>query len=197
MSQQLGDKEVGEEVTPMNAEYSLAPFCNWFLPSCLDMWSSGDGQRVLCSYGARSMVCLLTLTASKSIKCYDCLNVFNNNKSIISCNKFSRTSRIPYLFVGSNDGEAALINCNDTNHIMYPKIDIKDLDLPSKKILSADWSHVSDKSVVYYSIHSVIICWDLTLGTMEKLMIGDNYRNKIAISCIVSSVCGQEKLAIG
>ena len=189
-------EQMAKEVMAMNVEYSLAPFCNWFLPSCLDMWSSGDGHRVLCSYGARSMVCLFSLTDSKAIRSHDCLNVFNTNKSIISCNKFNRNARKPYLFIGSNEGEAALLDC-DTNELIYPKIELSDLNLPSKKILSADWSHVNDNSVVYYCIHSVIISWNTSTQTTNRLMIGDNYHNTIAISCIVSTSCGQQKLAIG
>ena len=183
----------------MNVEYSLGPFCNWFLPSCLDIWSSADGQRVLCSYGARSMLCLLNVVNKKSLKAYDCLNVFAN-KSVVSVTRFNKTGpkalKTPLLFIGSNDGEAALIDCF-TKSIVYQKNKFQDLDLPSKKILSSDWSLDNDNPIVYYSMHSIIICWNTKTNVTETLKIGENYRNKIAISCICSSSCGGKKLAIG
>ena len=184
----------------MNVEYSLGPFCNWFLPSCLDIWSSSDGQRVLCSYGARSNLCLLNVTQRESFKAHDCLNVFPN-KSIVSVNRFNKTTaksfKTPILFVGSNEGEAALIDCF-TNNILRQKNKLEDLkDLPSRKILSADWVDERDSPVVYYSMHSVVIRWNTKTNTTDVLKIGDNYRNKIAISCITSSSCGRKKLAVG
>ena len=185
----------------MNVEYSLGPFCNWFLPSCLDLWSSSDGQQVLCSYGARSMLCLLTITNNKTIKTSDCLSVFDDNKCLISCVKFAKRGRIfgqrPHLFISSSDGEAAVMDCN-TRKFIYQTQDMNDLEIPSKKILSADWSHVDQNPVVYYSLHSVLIVWNIKTNVINKLLTdGENYQNRIGISCIASSNCGTEKVAVG
>jgi WD40 repeat protein len=184
----------------MNAEYSLGPFCNWFLPTSLDIWSSNDGQQVLFGYGARSSLCLANITNNKSIEMRDCLNVFNNNKSNISCTKFakngSKSRRTPYIFIGSSEGEAAVLECN-SNQVIVQRAHLKDLDMPSKKVLSADWIETSDGLVVYYCIHSLILLWNINTGSIKKMMVGDNYHKKIAISCITISNCGKQKIAIG
>ena len=184
----------------MNVEYSLGPFCNWFLPSCLDIWSSGDGQRILCSYGARSMLCLLAVTDKKSLRAHDCLTVFGSNRSLLSVTRFAKTgrnaSKTPLLFVGSGDGEAAVVDCF-TNNIVRQTKKFEDINLPAKKILSAAWLDFNDQQVVYYSMHSIVISWNIKTNELKALMIGTISENKCAISCIASCNCGIDKLAIG
>lgn len=184
----------------MNAEYSLGPFCNWFLPSCLDLWSSGDGQRVLCSYGARSMLCLLSVVGKKALRAHDCLTVFGTNRALLSVTRFAKVGpnafRIPMLFVGSGDGEAAVINCF-TNSVIHQKQKFDNYNLPAKKILSADWLDFDGQQVVYYSMHSIVIGWNTSSNEAKALQIGTISDTKCAISCIASTNCGINKLAIG
>lgn len=179
----------------MNSELSLGPFCNWFLPSCSDIWSGPGpslGQHlILFAYGERSSLCLSHINQTdKSIKLIDCIKIFQH-KSNVSSTKFAKSSKNPLLFIGSSDGDIALLDCS-SRKLNYQRH--QDNNMPPRKISAVDWF---DEQTVYYAIEEMLIGWNISDGSANHLKIPGYYDEKIPISVLACSSKANDLIAVG
>lgn len=148
-------------------EYSFGTFSNWFMPSCMDFWSSSFESII--GYGARSFLFLLDVKRSEaknssrlmvneinySIEYRDLVNVFGHTANKKDVDIFRKTNSYittvvfdkskfsenrPRVFIGNSDGLVALYDISKCKSTIQ--------DLPFSAIKSQCCKNVSQTKIL-------------------------------------------------
>ncbi|KAH9393443.1 Gem-associated protein 5 [Tyrophagus putrescentiae] len=195
-----------EVLTPSSAvtgiEYSFGTFFNWFMPSCMDLWTTEDNfaktlqspsPSAASNYGIhyRDLVNVFGHSASKkftdvfrSTNAYVTTVVFEKTRDFVgrSASASNFESHGPRVFVGNSEGSVAVYDLHRRSTLL------QDLPLAAfkrpccrkvpghSKILSAAWMHFRAPeigSVVFYPLDCHLVRWEVDQGRVEVVHFED------------------------